>query len=391
MWGIWQTPRPLRTGDGNLEGRGWPLRCLALALLLGGPGATADEPEALRLPPELSSWEHWVNVRVRGGYDDNVLLSSFSPEGSAFLGGGLEAMVWRTIGERTTVEAFVNGDYRQFLTAANVHNEADAFGLVQVKHDWPDAWRVTGAFEYLYQDQILDVSATEPTLEVVAVQGHTFIVRPTVRRQLGGGWVELELPAEGQLFHSPLDDTRQVAPRLTGGLPLGGRDDLTLSYAYAHTWYETEPDRAADGTAVPGTRRQMTDQDVRLGWKHVWDEARRWQTTARVSGRWTADHASGYYDYTRAQAFLQVRYRSREWEFSGDARFTHFHYPVQTVSATDPAHRLRSEITGNLAAERALTPWLKLFVDYTFDRTYGNRPEDEYTVNTVSAGLNFEF
>jgi hypothetical protein len=345
----------------------------------------------LRLPPELIGWDHEANVRLRGGYDDNVLLSSFSPVGSAFLGAGVEATLSRPIGDRSTFEAFVNGEYQHFLDSPNVRNEGNAFSLLQIKYDASDAWQVQAAFEFLYQDEIVDVSATEPSLEIARVLGETFNVAAGVRRRLGEGVLALEVPAEWQFFQSPLDDTRQLAPRLTGTLPLGRRDELTLSYACARTWYDTEEERTTAGAPVPGTHREMTDQDVRLGWKRFWDDARRWQTTARISGRWSTDDGSGYYDYTRPQGLVRVRYRDKKWDVSAEARFTHFRYPVQTVSATDPALRERNEITANLAVERSLNSWLAVFVDYTFDRNYGNRPTDEYSVNTVSAGLSFGF
>jgi hypothetical protein len=363
-------------------------------LALASPRAGAGELEDLGLPPELiqpPSWDHDVSVRLRGGYDDNVLLSSFSPVGNAFLGADLEATVWHALGPRSTFETFASGEYQHFIASTNVHDEGNAFALLQLKHEVTDAWQVRGSFEYLYQDEILDVSATEPTLEVTRVQGDTFNLCAALRRQLGVGWLELEVPAEWQLFRSPLDDTRRLAPRLSGSLPLGRRDEFTLSYAYARTWYDTEEERTTAGVPIPGTRRQMDDQEARLGWKHTWDAARHWQTTARVSGHWSADHGSGYYDYARPQGFLQVRYRGGGWELSADGRYAYYHYPVQTVSATDPDLRWRSEVAANLAVERSLTSWLKVFVQYAYDRTFGDRPTDAYSVNTVSAGLNFEF
>jgi hypothetical protein len=126
-------------------------------------------------------------------------------------------------------------------------------------------------------------------------------------------------------------------------------------------------------------------------WRQSWDEARRWQTTFRVSVKAAQDNATGYYDYARGQLFGQVRFRQKNWEASAECRWGHYTYPVQTVSAEDPALRRRAELVCGVHAERRLSRRFKVVADYTFERTQGNRVGDDYSANTASGGLNFTF
>src|SRR5262249_13241657 len=159
------------------------------------------------------------------------------------------------------------------------------------------------AAEYVYQDQVVDVSATQPLLGTIPVKGHTVIVREGFRRDFGSNfWITLELPVQRQFYREPLDDYWEYGPRLTLGRTYGHQSELSLRYEITQRTYDHEPLRTAQGLPVPNSQRESTQHDARLTWKHYWDPRRRWRTTTRLSAYQSKDEGSGYFDYLKLQA-----------------------------------------------------------------------------------------
>jgi hypothetical protein len=263
--------------------------------------------------------------------------------------------------------------------------------MAQLQRRWAASWSLKLGTEYLFQNQVVDVSATEPQFETMQVVGHAIVVRPSVRWSPGDLWLELQTPGQRQLYESPLDDSWQYGVKLQLGLPVDTTSDYSLSYEFARNPFDTEADRAPNALPIPGSQRVMDQHDGRWTWRQAWDETRRWQTIFRLSVKAAFDHASGYYDYVRGQVFLQVRYRHKDWEVSAESRWGHYAYPVQTVAADDPALRRRTEWACGLHGERRLSRHWQAVADYSHEQTQGNRVGDDYSANTVSAGLNFRF
>jgi hypothetical protein len=60
----------------------------------------------------------------------------------------------------------------------------------------------------------------------------------------------------------------------------------------------------------------------------------------------------------------------------------------------DVASRLRWHKTGlvlNLRGEKHLARWLKLFAEYEYEHSISNRTLDDYGVNTINGGLQWDF
>ena len=201
----------------------------------------------------------------------------------------------------------------------------------------------------------------------------------------------VELPGQRQFFAEPLDDYLEYGPRLTLGKTYGHQSELSLRYEFARRFYDHEPLRDATGSAVPGSHRESTQHDARLTWKHFWDTQRRWRTTTKLVARQSEDNGSGYFDYTKLQASEQILFRTRVWEISAEAKLAHYDYPVQTISATDPAKRRSTEWGLNLRCERRVSRLLKIFAEYDRVETISNLAFEQYVVNTVKGGLNWTF
>jgi hypothetical protein len=373
---------------------------MAVAVFVLASFAWAQDQEQIPdIPPlELPSWEHSVNLKARAGYKDNVTLANAAPEASAFVGTGLELVAWRQVGANAQFEFFVTADDRRYLSADSVEKEQIAYVLTQLKKDLSEDWHVSLGLEYLYQDQIVDVSVTEAELDTIRVVGHAIVVRPTVRRDLksawnvGNSWLELQLPAQRQLFRAPLDDYWEGGTRLVWGLPYGDQSELTFGYEFGYRRFDEEEQRAADGVRLPGTHRAFDLHEIRGTWRHYWDQRRRWRTSTKISTKWLRDNGGGYFDYTRGQVSEQVRFRTKALEIQAEVKLARYDYTHQTVAPPpDLTLRNRSEIGFNFRCERQIVRFLKIFAEYSYEQTMANRSIEEYTVNTVSGGLNWEF
>src|SRR5437867_1226271 len=347
----------------------------------------------LDLPIFLPKWEHDLSLRTGAGYRDNVALASQSPKESAFVSTGLEMILLRLPENNTRFTLFLSADDLRYLSSGPVDKEQTAFAQALVKTDFGSAWQASLAAEYVYQDQVVDVSATEAGLTTIPIRGHSAIVRAGLRRDFANNyWVMVELPGQRQFFHEPLDDYWEYGPRLTLGKTYGHQSELSVRYEFTRRFYDHEPLRDAQGVAVPGSHRESTQHDARLTWKHYWDTQRRWRATTKLAARQSEDNGSGYFDYLRLQASEQILFRTEVWEISAEGKLAYYDYPVQTVSPkTDLAKRRSTEWDLNFRCERRLSRFLKIFAEYDRAQTISNLAFEQYVVNTVKGGLTWTF
>ncbi len=350
-----------------------------------------DLPE-LDLPILLPKWEHDLSLRTGAGYRDNVDLASHSPRASGFIASGLEMIFLRLPENNTQLSFFLSADDLHYLSAGTVDKEQTAFGQALITTDCGSGWQVSLAGEYVYQDQVVDVSLTEPGLATIPVRGHTAIVRPGLRYDWANNfWITVELPAQRQFFDEPLDDYWEMGPRLTLGKTYGNQSEFSVRYEFSRRRYDHEPLRDANGVVIPHSLREATQNDGRLTWKHYWDSERHWRTTTKLGTKRSEDSGSGYFDYLKLHAGEQILFRTESWEISAEARFARYDYPVQTVSATDLAHRHSTEWGLNFRCERRLFKFLKVFAEYDRAQTISNLALEQYVANTVKGGLTWTF
>src|SRR2546426_4336779 len=196
----------------------------------------------LDLPIRLPKWEHDLSLRTGAGYRDNVALASQSPKESAFIATGLEMIFLRLPENNTQFSLFLSADDLRYLSSGPVDKEQTAFAQALVKTDIGSAWQVSLAAEYVYQNQVVDVSATEPGLTTILVRGHTAIVRPGLRHDFANHcWIMVEAPVQRQFFHEPLDDYLEYGPRLTLGKTYGHQSELSVRYEITRRHYDREP------------------------------------------------------------------------------------------------------------------------------------------------------
>ncbi len=353
-----------------------------------------DEDDLYALLPK---WDRTVAIQTAAGFKDNVLLSRDNRIGSPFLQSGLEVTLLRFPLDGTQFQFLVTAEETRFLSGDAIEKEQLAFAHLQLKNISDPHWHPSFTVEYFYQDQVLDVSTTEPVLqtpvfETLQIKAHLFQVTPAVIRDLGeAGWVEAAFPVSRQEFLDPLDDYWERGPKLTYGRSYGHRSEWSLSYAFTRRDYDTTPQLTADGFVIPRSDLVYQQHRFEAALRHYWDENRRWRTVTKAGYRFNEDNGSGFFDYNRIHATQQVRYRDKGWEITGEATVARFDYPVQPAGLGSSSTREWLKLGFGLRCEKRLTDKLRLFARFDREQTFSNDALEEYSVNTVSGGAVCEF
>lgn len=342
--------------------------------------------------PTLSPWGTVFTLQSSAGYKDNVSLSAVRPSGSAFLRNQAEAIAWRLPMDGLEFNAFLSGEDTRFLASNVVDKEQNALAHAQLKKAWDEHWTTSLAGQYIYQNQVVDLSTSLATPTVLAVESHTYSTRFAVRRRFAGRWWwELEPTLTRQDFSSPLDDYWEGGPKLSLGREYGHRSEVAVSYELNHRPYDHREQFTRTAAAIPGSELAFTQHRAQLVWKHHWDAQRHWRTTTKLGHESSCDNGPGYYDFRKWQVSQQVRWSAAPWEASLTGRFADYTYPHQPIGPGNPRPIERTDFNLNLHVERALTKRLKWFLDYDFERSLANQPATGYAVNLVHSGLGVEF
>jgi len=381
-------------------------RTLAAALMgttMPAAFAHAVEPVAALRPSDSTSsssaWEHAFTVKAGLGYKDNLTLAPDPTESSPFATTSLEAFALREAvdGHQLTLLASIE-DTRYWAGETVDHGDL-ALAQGEWRRFWPNGWQAALGVETIYLDQVIDLLGVDPALSAVrtnravALRAWTLALRPGTRRALTETmWVTLELPMSRQFYNRLLDDSWEVGPKAALGRTYGNESEVSISYAFTHRDFETGSGREAGTTNAVGRANRLAAQhDVFGAWKHYWDSARRWRNTTKIGYRHNSENFSRDFDYERYLVAHEFRFQDAKWEFSAEARFAYYHYPVQTVSDTDSRKRHRTDLTLSLRGERQIAKHIRLYAQYDYERTDSNAALDEYTVNTVSGGVAVEF
>jgi hypothetical protein len=361
------------------------------ATLLGA--SIAGRSQSPAPPLFLPGWDRTFTARASGGYKDNLTYAHLRPESSPFVSAGADALVSWTSFENAQVTGMLSADELRYLGSASVDHERFILGQAQVKKSLWTGFEASFAADYLYQDRVLDLSATETNRQAIFVRNHVITARPRLKMDLPcHNWVAFEWEGSRQLFAAPLDNFWEYGPRFTLAHDYRYGSQVGLSYGIQNRDYDRDAQLTPEGAPIPGAQRRFEQHDVRLAWRHYWDSRQHWRTTTRLGYKVNEDQGPGFFDYTRLSASQQIRLRlNPTWDLSLDARLARYAFGVQQASAADPGKLERTELALSLRCERALTRWLKLVGACEHERAWSNDPFERYTANTVSAGLEAEF
>lgn len=380
----------------RVAGKATPLNRIMTATLIGFTGTTAlaESPELLR---DSSAWETVFTLRSSGGYKDNIFLAHANRQGSAYVTGGGDLMALRLAPEGPQWSCFANAEATHFLDPE--HNEYAAFAQAKVEQDFSLNWKGSFAVESLYQDQFVDVAVLDTSLPVTstmvqaaAIRSATLALRPGVEVFLSPDYsLTVEVPFERSYYSAPLDDYSQVGFKLGLTRTYGHASQASLIYEPAWRAYDSDPALTSAGTPIAGSQRERWQHETSLQWRHYWDTAKHWRTTAKAGRRFTLDNGGGYADYVQWFTAAQVRWRTAHWEIAFDGRLRQYDYQTQPVSSSDPTLRRRTEWSVGLNLERQLTSRLRLLAAYDHEHTLSNDSLENYAVNSFSGSVEWEF
>ena len=369
--------------------------CLAgLTAVLSAPAGLTEPADTtnVELPPGFSLWQPSLNVRAGLGYKDNLTLSSFAPQGSAFEKVSGEAMLLRLPWNNWQVNLFaVGSDTRYFDHSAGVDAEQTAATSAQFTWFPHDDWRSVTAVEYTYLNQVMDVSATYGSIARQQILGQGLTARQGVRADLGPWFGEANVAGSRYYYHAPLDDYWTFGPTARAGRYYGYASELSVAGSFLPQHYDTREQVGQDGIPLAGTSLRFVSRQIELAWLHYWDEPRRWRVSARASAERNTDNGTGYFDYWQYGLTGQLRWRPPGWGFTAGSGASYYDFDRQRVSLTDARIRRRTVITALLRAEKQLGNHWKVYAAYDYERSLSNARVEAYAAHTGSGGIEYEY
>lgn len=346
----------------------------------------------LQLPEGFPLWQPSADLRVGLGYDDNVTLSSFAPVGSAFETTGAEAMLFRLPWNNWQLTAFATGtDTRYFNRDTGVNTEQDAAASAQFTWWLGKGWKSLSSLQYVFINQVLDVSDTYGIAARQEVYGHGLTAKQGARKEFGPYWLQLDASLARFYFRQPLDNYWQPGATLALGRYYGHNSEVSLSYQAMPLLYDTRQQTQPSGTPIPNTHLRFLPQTFELSWIHYWDDKRLWRNLTRLEFEFNRDNGSGYYDYQQYRLVEQVRFRSARWEASFVGSAAWYHAPHQPLSIAGIWERNRTSLRAGLRVSRTLFSHCKAYAAYDYERSFSNLAAERYQANTGTAGLELFF
>jgi hypothetical protein len=340
---------------------------------------------------KIRLWNASFDLRGSLGYKDNIELSASNRVGSAFYDAGADFILFRLPTGPWKLNLFVSGDYRQFVGRAVSPGEQVLLAAGEAIRSLPRDWSMGMGVNYTFQNQILDVSATQSNqFPITRVRGNYIMGRCFVRKDFNPVWLQLDLIGGREILASPLDSFWQLGPRLTLGRSLGAESEISVDYQWTEDLFDTRTDVTSLGDPLPGTSLRFESQTAEAAWRRLWDESKHWRTSLILGCDINKDNGSGYFNFTQPRLAARLEYREKTWTVSSYALCGYYGYPVQTIAPDSAENRRKTWITAGIHAETQVWKRLRVFADYAFEKSDSNVTADLYYDNTVCIGFDFK-
>ena len=362
---------------------GWRALVAAITLLLANHGLGADA-EVETKEEEISPWEFDFTLKEAGGYKNNVLLSDFNKESSAYNQTSLEFFAYHLPLNDWEFSGFAMLDDRRYWESESIDKEIVGLISGDLKRVIGERWKVGGNLQYFYNDQVYDASILEGIPARVRAKGHQITGGPAVKLELPGKRrLEFNGVIGRQEFAAPLDDQWEFGPKFLFGQRFGRGSDLTVTLRWRDRAYDK---RAAPGN--PGKSLHFDQKESEVSLRHYWDEAKVWNTRTRAGVEYNEDNGNGFFDYWRVKFSQEAGFT--KGGFLGTLQAKVLHYDYLNQRGLDGTGRARSEVTFSARAEQQIIKRLKIFAEYEHEWIVAEDRTDRYRTTTFMAGLEWE-
>jgi len=352
-------------------------------------------PENTRLWTESMLWNEQITLSSGLGYNNNVLLSAFNPQGSPFFINGLDLMVVRLPLDGWKVVGSITGDDIRYWHNVGADREDTFIASLRVERELPDGWQAGLEARGLYEDEVLDISTGQGTPATALVEGYGITGTPSLRKDLMAGlWLKLEVPVTRWYFKAPLDDYWEFGPVVTAGYDFGKRADVAVSYGATYQPHDQWGTLDVYGRQLPQLLLlEIFQHQVEIAWHQYWDAQRRWRSSTRLIFDYREDNGGGYFNNYQYQAVQDLRWQTSNWEIKGSAQLVYEDYPIQTIAYHNSETLHRNLLDLSLEAEHRLFKSLKGFGKVEYQRAISNEVLNagDYKATTVSGGIRWEF
>jgi hypothetical protein len=331
----------------------------------------------------VSPWDWSLQVRGGAGHKDNVLLSDFNKESSAFTFTEAEFFLYRAAVDSWEFNSFFSLEDRRLWQSPSVDREQLALASLEAKKKLWEISKVGLNLQYFYNYQVFDASVTEGLPFRILARMHRASATPSWQVDLPGKRrIEATFSVARNLLEAPLDDAWEWGPRLLFGQKFGYGSDLTLFSGWRRRAYDT---RLASGT---------TDQlsydiwETEASLKYVWDEKKHWRSRFRVGAELNLDNGDGFYDYDKYRLANELSFTSGNFEGILQAKFLYYEYPRQF--AANGNGRRRAEVIFGGRLKQAIMKRLNLFVQAEHEWVLATDFLERYRATTVWGGIEWD-
>ncbi len=342
---------------------------------------------------ENSPWDFSTNIRLGGGYKENVTMSAFAEESSEFSMAGFDFIGVRLPMDDNGFEVAIFGafDDRRYFDAPSVDVEQTGLINTSLEKSLGDSWIMKTDVRYIYIDEMFDASLTEDDIGTVQVVGHQVNLEPAFQLNLiGDTWFEFKPEISRQYFAEPLDDYLEIGGRVSAGIDYGFRSKFFIYKAKVRRAYDTRSQRDEVGFYIPDSDLIYDRPESGVEWTHYWNSDRSVRMRTRFSIMDNEDNGAGYFGYRRERLLHNWRFQFSKFSYSATLREALYDYDFQR-SADFTSLRNRTDRSVDVSVQYEYNEHLSIKLGFEQETIQSNVPQDEYRYRIYSVGLDWEF
>ena len=356
--------------------------------------ALLADPDALDawLEEEFSGWNFSALGRVGWGRSDNVLLATVNPQTGDYVRSEAEMFLTRFPDDSGEFFSYLSLTDLRYSGVEDADKEQMFLSSTQWKRYLSD--RTTGVLklQYIYFDQILDLSLTERQEARERIQFHGYGL---------GSDLEYQLTQEDELTFGFMVLREEYAAVLgndwLGRLefawerPFWFSTEITAKLRAEKRDYDDRAQRDVFGRFVDGDRLKVNRNSATVELSKGWGQEKAIVTSADLRFLRNRDNGVGYYDYDQWSLDLSMEGEWKGFEARASVGVDDSKFLLQTVERFNPLPRKKKDYWGELFLRKNLSSQWSIYLLAEFEESNSNVVTDEYDVLSGSLGFQFDF